>query len=53
MTNQPQRERFNIEERYSALVSRIIGDTIKAGLIKDYDVDNKSRKFAKYVPYWF
>jgi predicted HTH transcriptional regulator len=53
MTNQSLRERFNIEEHNSALVSRIIGDTIKAGLIKDYDIDNKSRKFAKYVPYWF
>ncbi|MDR1290387.1 MAG: putative DNA binding domain-containing protein [Planctomycetaceae bacterium] len=53
MTNQSLRERFDIEEHNSALVSRIIGDTIEAELIKNYDTDNKSRKFAKYAPYWF
>ncbi|MBW6479998.1 MAG: ATP-binding protein [Bacteroidales bacterium] len=30
-----------------------IADTIKSGLIKDYDSESKSRKYAKYVPYWF
>ncbi|MDR2706438.1 MAG: putative DNA binding domain-containing protein [Planctomycetaceae bacterium] len=52
MTNQSLRERFDIKEHNSTIVSRIIIDTIKAELIKDYDTDNKSRKFAKYVPYW-
>jgi len=32
--------------------SRVIADTIKMNLIKDFDVENKSKKFAKYVPYW-
>jgi ATP-dependent DNA helicase RecG len=53
MTNQSLRERFGIEEKNYPMASRIISDTIKSGLIKDYDADNKSRKYAKYVPYWF
>jgi len=52
MTNQSLRERFNIEEHNYAIVSRIIADTIKSGLIRDYDSESKSKKFAKYVPYW-
>ena len=53
MTNQSLRERFGIEEHNYSMVSRIIADTIGAKLIKDFDVENKSRKYAKYVPYWF
>jgi hypothetical protein len=33
--------------------SRIISDTIDAELIKPYDPDNKAKKHAKYVPFWF
>ena len=53
MTNQSLRERFNIEEHNYTMASKIISDTIKAGLIKDYDAENKSKKYAKYVPFWF
>jgi ATP-dependent DNA helicase RecG len=53
MTNQSLRERFGIQEQNYPIASRIISDTIKAGLIKDYDTESKSRKYAKYVPYWF
>jgi hypothetical protein len=35
------------------MASKIISDTVKADLIKDYDAENKSKKFAKYVPFWF
>ncbi len=52
MTNQSLRERFGIEEHNYSIASRIIADAIASELIKDYDVDNKSKKFAKYVPYW-
>ncbi len=52
MTNQSLRERFQIEEKNYSTVSRIIGDTIDAKLIKDYDPDTKSKKYAKYVPIW-
>lgn len=53
MTNQSLRERFGIEEQNYPMASRIIADTIKAGLIKDYDAESKSKKYARYVPYWF
>jgi predicted HTH transcriptional regulator len=52
MTNQSLRERFDIEEHNYTMASKIISDTMKAGLIKDYDIENKSKKYAKYVPYW-
>lgn len=52
MTNQSLRERFGIEEQNYPMVSRIISDTIEAGLVKEYDPTNKSRKYAKYVPFW-
>ena len=53
MTNQSLRERFGIEEHNYSTASRIIADTKDAKLIKDYDPENKSRTYAKYVPYWF
>lgn len=52
MTNQSLRERFGIEEHNYSTVSRIIADTIKSELIKDFDPGNKSKKYAKYMPYW-
>ena len=52
MTNQSLRERFKIEEKNSAIASRIIRDTIEDGLIKEVDPNSKSRKFAKYIPFW-
>ncbi len=53
MTNQSLRERFGIEEQNYSMASRIISETIQAGLIKDYDTESKSKKYAKYVPFWF
>jgi ATP-dependent DNA helicase RecG len=52
MTNHSLRERFGIEEHNYSIASRIIADTKEAQLVKDYDPDNKSRTYAKYVPYW-
>lgn len=52
MTNQSLRDRFGIEEHNYSIASRIISDTKEKGLVKDYDPDNKSRTYAKYVPYW-
>ena len=52
MTNQTLRERFGIEKGNYPIVSRIISDTLKAEFIKDYDPLNKSRKYAKYLPFW-
>ena len=52
MTNQSLRQRFKIADENAAMVSRIIKDTFDAGLIKEVDPENKSRKFVKYIPVW-
>ncbi|MGI4820950.1 MAG: ATP-binding protein [Janthinobacterium lividum] len=52
MTNQTFRERMGIAESNYPMASRIIAETLEAGLIKPYDPDNKSKKHAKYIPSW-
>jgi predicted HTH transcriptional regulator len=52
MTNRSLRERFNITEENYPLASKIIADTIEAGLVKDFDQLSKSKKYAKYIPFW-
>lgn len=52
MTNQTLRERFQIEEQNSAIASRIIKETVKAGFIKEEDPESNSRKHRKYIPFW-
>lgn len=52
MTNSSLRERFGIEQQNYSLASRIIADTVDAGLIRRYDPESKSRKHARYVPFW-
>jgi predicted HTH transcriptional regulator len=52
MTNESLRTRFGINDRNYSMASRIIADTIKEGLVKQYDPENKSKKQAKYVPFW-
>lgn len=52
MTNESLRKRFGIADKNYSMVSRLIRDTIKAGLIRRYDLENKSKKNAKYVPDW-
>jgi len=51
MTNSSLRLRFGIEERNSAIASRIIRDTIEDGWIKPYD-PAQGKKYAKYLPKW-
>lgn len=52
MTNQTLRDRFKIDEKNSAIASRIIRDTIEEGLIKEDDPSSSSRRFARYIPFW-
>jgi predicted HTH transcriptional regulator len=52
MTNQSLRTRFQIEEKNYSIASRIIRDTMDAGLIKDDDIESTSKKYAKYIPFW-
>ncbi len=52
MTNQTLRQRFSIEQKNYSMASRLIKDALLEGVIKEADEDNKSRKYAKYLPYW-
>ncbi|TWT45361.1 Divergent AAA domain protein [Phycisphaerae bacterium RAS1] len=52
MTNATLRKRFAISDENYPAASRIIADAVEAGLIKPFDPDNRSRKHARYVPFW-
>jgi ATP-dependent DNA helicase RecG len=52
MTNQSLRDRFKVEERNAAVISRIIRDALEENIIKPEDPDSKSRKFVRYLPFW-
>lgn len=52
MTNASLRQRFGIDSKNYSMASRIIADTLDAGLIRRDDPESKSRKHAKYVPFW-
>lgn len=52
MTNESLRKRFVIDDKNYSMASRIIADTINEGLIRPYDLENKSKKHAKYIPFW-
>lgn len=51
-TNESVRRRFGITDRNYPIASKIINETLQAGLIIPKDPKNKSRKHAKYLPYW-
>lgn len=52
MTNQSFRTRLGIEEKNYPMVSRIIKEAIKEGLVKEENPENASRRYMSYVPYW-
>lgn len=51
VSNAILRERFGVEEKNKAIISRIIRDTLTEGLIKLED-ENASPKMRRYIPYW-
>lgn len=51
MNNTTLRERFGIESKNSAMVSRIIKQAVEAEVIKPYD-DAAGNKAMRYVPWW-
>jgi len=51
MTNTSLRKRFGIEDKNSAIASRIIKDTLDAEMVRAYD-EEAGRKYMKYVPWW-
>jgi len=52
MSNKSLRERLKIDEKNYSNASRIIRETLVEGLIKEVDPENKSRKYASYLPFW-
>ena len=52
MSNQSVRERFEIDKNNFPIASRIITDTITAGLIKIANPESQSRKYASYIPHY-
>lgn len=52
INNQSMRDRFHLDKNKSAVVSRIISDTLEAGKIKLADDNIASRKYATYIPFY-
>ncbi len=51
MTNSSLRQRFGISDQNSAMASRILRDTVEAGLVHVVG-KGKSKKYMKYLPFW-
>ncbi|MCM1246786.1 MAG: transcriptional regulator, partial [Roseburia sp.] len=51
VSNAVLRERFGVDEKNKAVVSRIIRDTVDKGLIK-IENDAVGVRARRYVPYW-
>lgn len=52
MTNQSLRERFRLPDGRAETVSRIIADAVEAKLIRNDDPESRSKRYARYVPFW-
>ena len=52
MTNTSLRERLKMPEKQRSMVSVLIQEALDKKLIKAADPENKSKKFAEYVPFW-
>lgn len=52
MTNESLRTRLNIADKDYPKASRIIRETIEDNLVKAHDPLSKSRKHARYRPFW-
>ncbi|MFW5405264.1 ATP-binding protein [Pectobacterium brasiliense] len=51
MNNTSLRERLGIDVKNSAMVSRVIKDTVNVGLVRPYDPD-AGTKAMRYIPHW-
>ena len=52
MTNQSLRKRFGLDEDKSAVISQVIAATANENLIKLDEQVGKSRRLARYLPFW-
>ena len=51
LTNASLRERFGLEERNKAAVSRYIREAVEDGKIKPFD-EEAPKKLMRHVPFW-
>lgn len=51
VTNSTLRDRFKIDVKNSSMMSRLLKDTVKAGLIRPVD-ENSADKLSRYIPFW-
>lgn len=52
LTNSSLRDRFRIDPKNSAMISRVIKESLDAGRIRPFNPDTTSRKYMKYKPIW-
>ena len=52
MTNASLRDRLKMPETQRSMVSVLIQEALDQKLIKAADPENKSKKYAEYVPFW-
>jgi ATP-dependent DNA helicase RecG len=54
MTNQSFRERLGLSDEKSGIdiTSKVIRETVSDKMIRLNDAENKSKRYAKYVPFW-
>jgi hypothetical protein len=52
MTNQSLRARFGVPDSKNVVISQVIAAAVSEGLIMPDERVGRSRKFARYLPYW-
>ena len=52
VTNTSLRERPKMPRKQRSMVSALIQEAVDKGLVRSADPENKSKKFAEYVPFW-
>lgn len=52
LTNDSLCKRLGIKKQNKAIASRIIKNTLSKKWIKLFDPENKSNRYAKYLPFW-
>ena len=52
LTNTSLRQRLKMPERQRSMVSVLIQEALDQNLIKPSDPENRSKKFAEYIPAW-
>jgi ATP-dependent DNA helicase RecG len=51
MTNSSLRERFGVDPKNAATISRLIKEALEDGVIRPYE-EGQAKKIARYLPFW-